>query len=815
MKRRLAVSCAGVLAASLIVAGFSAPSADAFAAGPSRLTLLRSSLSPALPALSLPLGPVPSSAELRVDVTLRLPNPDALTAFIASLSERRSRNFHHFLRPGQFGQLFGPPMAEVAAVETLLRSEGLRPGPVTSDRLSIPVTATASKLNRAFHVNLSRYRLPSGRTAFTTLSPPSVPSAAAPYVEGIVGLSDLYSPRSHLVRSLLASSAHRSPSAVHPMTSGPKPCAAADNAAGAYGTFTADQLASYYAMTPLYSLGDLGQGVHIALAEFEPNSVGDIAEYQACYGTNTTVNYITVDPGVGSGTGTGEAALDIEDVIGLAPRAMIDVYRAPDNGDQDTYDVYSAIVNDDRDNVVSTSWGTCELDSSPALITEEQVLFAQANSQGQTVFAASGDSGSTDCYGDPDTTHGATPSVDNPASQPYVLGVGGTSIGNNSETVWNDSGGAGGGGVSTSWCMPTYQDRPGIPGIISSVSQKDPTVCTGSTSYGREVPDISADADPDTGYTIYYSGTGTSFSGWGPIGGTSGAAPLWAAVAALIDSSPFCSFYGSNVGGDAGVLPAGLYSLADTALFASALYDVTEGNNDFSASGYAGGLYSATKGYDMASGLGTPVVSGFTGTPFASTPSMFFPGLAASMCWQYGTRLTSTHVTSVYPAAGPVDAARTVTVDGSGFLPISGADMALVGTKRVAATCPVTTRCTVQVPAEQAGFVNIRISAEDFTLSPVTVHDRYSALPAPTITKLTPGDGSSKGGSKITIRGSDFIQVTSVHFGGRAGTALRVVSPTELTVTAPPGSGIVYVTLSAIGGSSHDTSSSRYRYLHR
>ncbi len=254
MRRRHTASRAGVLAASLMVALVSAPSARAFAAGPSGLTLLRSSLSPDPPALALPLGPVPASAELHVDVTLKLPNQAGLTAFIASLSERRSRNFHHFLGPGQFGRLFGPPMAEVTAVEDMLRVDGLDPGTVPSDRLSIPVTATASEINGAFHVSLVRYRLPSGRTAFTTLTPPRISSLVAGYVEGIVGLSDLYPPQSHLARSRAPLAAMHRSSAVHPMTSGPKPCAAAGDAANAYGTLTADQLASYYAMSQSKSL---------------------------------------------------------------------------------------------------------------------------------------------------------------------------------------------------------------------------------------------------------------------------------------------------------------------------------------------------------------------------------------------------------------------------------------------------------------------------------------------------------------------------------------------------------------------------------
>ena len=94
----------------------------------------------------------------QVDVTLKLPDPAAVTAFITSLSYRSSPNFQHFLRPGQFGQLFGPPLSEVAAVDVVLRSDGLRPGHVSSNRLSIPVTAPASVIDRAFHVSLLSYR---------------------------------------------------------------------------------------------------------------------------------------------------------------------------------------------------------------------------------------------------------------------------------------------------------------------------------------------------------------------------------------------------------------------------------------------------------------------------------------------------------------------------------------------------------------------------------------------------------------------------------------------------------------------------------
>ena len=158
-------------------------------------------------------------------------------------------------------------------------------------------------------------------------------------------------------------------------TSGPTPCAAATKAAEAYGSYTADQLASYYDMTPLYALGDFGQGVHIALVEIDEDLPTDIAAYQSCYGTSTAVDYIRVDGGAGpdptfGASGGGEAALDIEDVIGLAPRATIDVYQGPISADtSQILDIYSAIVNADTDKVVSTGWGQCEPDSDPALLS--------------------------------------------------------------------------------------------------------------------------------------------------------------------------------------------------------------------------------------------------------------------------------------------------------------------------------------------------------------------------------------------------------------------------------------------------------------
>lgn len=716
-RRAAAVGVIGVLGIGGSLA-MSAPPGAGQVPGASAVRVL-ADRPPPLPRGAVRLGPVAPASRLRLDVTLNVRDPAALTAFLAALSDRRSPQFHHFLKPGQFGPRFGPALSSVAAVRGALRQAGLSPGAVAANRLAIPVTATAAAVEHAFGTGLIRYRLPGGRTGYANAKAPKIPATVARYVSGVLGLNTLYLERSMLARPSVRPAGARGPAprrlALVSDSSGPQAC----SAAVATGGYTANELASYYLMSPLYKLGDEGKGMRVALFELEPNLTSDISAYKTCYGVTTSVSYVKVDGGAGTGAGSGEAALDIEDTLGLAPRAAIDVYRGP-NGGTGPYDTYAAIISADKDQVVSTSWGQCELYASSATVSAEQTLFEQANSQGQTVFAAAGDSGSTGCLraGGPNASD---LSVSNPSSQPYVDGVGGTSIGSTSENVWNDSSdskGAGGGGLSVLWCMPSYQYQTAIPGLISSDSKTNSGCPAAQGQYVRQVPDVAADADPATGYPVYYNGT------WKRFGGTSAAAPLWAAVAALIDASPFCAAYGS---GHPGVLPEGLYDVASSEhsyIYSGGevLYDVTSGNNDYTPSGYTGGLYPSTTGYDMASGLGTPLVTGLG----SNGANLFLPGLATMMCRVYATQNTSTAVTGVSPPSGPAAGGTTVTVTGSGFLPIKGADKAEVGTKVVTASCSSSTTCTIVMPSHAAGTVDIRISAEDFGYSPVTTADEFT-----------------------------------------------------------------------------------------
>ncbi len=606
------------------------------ALGASRLTpragQVRVGVATALPPGSRRLAVLSSSTVLRVTVSLRPRDAGALVAYANAVSDPGSAAFRRFLRPAQFARRFAPTAAQAHAVIAALRRQGLSPGPRTRNGLAIPIEAPAGVIERAFSLSLSRVRLPDGDTVVVSSAAPALQASVAALVQGVIGLGGVDRPAPGTVTDELTdaatagsapANAHhlRAPAASseHPqvVTGGPQPCAAARSAAAQESAYTADQIASAYEFSGLYRAGDLGKGATIAVYELEPDDPADIAAYQSCYGTHAAVSYIPVDGGAGSGSGSGEAALDIEQLIGLAPRARLLVYQGPNtdlgSSGSGPYDTYNAIVSQDRASVVSTSWGACEQLVGATVAEAENILFEEAAVQGQTVLAASGDSGSEGCDGEVGGGPDQQLAVQDPASQPYVTGAGGTSLTQLGppplETTWNDGGkaapasgiqsGAGGGGISSFWPMPTYQRlAPAALNVVQADSSGSP--CEASAGYCREVPDVSADADPRTGYVIYYNGSGSETdapSGWQGIGGTSADAPLWAALVALADASKGCG------GARLGFVNPVLYRLAG-ADEAAYFNDVTTGDNDYL--GTAGGRYPAAPGYDMATGLGTP-----------------------------------------------------------------------------------------------------------------------------------------------------------------------------------------------------------------
>jgi subtilase family serine protease len=502
-------------------------------------------------ALALLAVPAAASARSRATIALAPRNAAALATYAQAVTTPGAPQYHHFLTVGQFARRFGRTGTQLKAARTRLAARGLRTGHVAANGLTLQVSGSSHGATAALPRGLVQGVIPA--------------AGAAPSASVIVRRSN---------RRAGGPSAN-----LDPVTGQDAPCSAATALAASAGAHTADQIASAYGLNTFQAAGDEGQGVTIALYELEPFSSADIAAYEACYGTTTAVTTIPVDGGAGTGPGSGEAAMDIEDVIGLAPQASIDVYEGPPSP-AGAYQTYSRIVADDTAQVISTSWGMCEALQGAAPAAAENTLFEEAAVQGQSVVAAAGDEGSDDCGI-------GIRSVDDPASQPWVTGVGGTTD-PGADTVWNNALGATGGGVSRLWGRPAYQHADGVA-MASN--------CRGGLTSCREVPDVSADADPDSGYVAVYDG------GWATVGGTSVAAPTLAAYAALAEASPACA------GHRIGFLNPLLYR-APAADFG----DVTQGQN---ASGGVSG-FAAGPGYDLASGLGTPTAA--LGAALCATP---------------------------------------------------------------------------------------------------------------------------------------------------------------------------------------------------
>jgi subtilase family serine protease len=354
-----------------------------------------------------------------------------------------------------------------------------------------------------------------------------------------------------------------------------------------------------------------------------------------------SIRRVRVDGGTSvaaSGAGTLEVTADVEVVAAMAPRASVLVYEAPlAGGDQSIVDTYGAIAQQDRAQVVSSSWGGCEPLAGTPVIRIEAQLFQEMALQGQSMMAAAGDSGSEGCL--PDVKEiparlAYSLQVGNPASQPFVTAVGGTSITRYGsppvQSAWNQTPAGmgfpapfngrhgrpskypgnlvGSGGISRMWWMPPWQ-AAFVRGRHASGARCGAPRGTGC----REVPDVSALAAIGTrgsrGYVIYGTAGAFKGKGWLTVGGTSLATPLWAALTALADQRA--------PGHRLGLLSPSLYRVARSD--PRAFSDVAAGNNDYLA-GYGPRshhacrfrgqrdqpCYRAARGYDMATGLGTP-----------------------------------------------------------------------------------------------------------------------------------------------------------------------------------------------------------------
>jgi hypothetical protein len=379
--------------------------------------------------------------------------------------------------------------------------------------------------------------------------------------------------------------------------------------------------------------------------------------------------------------------------------------------------------------------------------------------------------------------------------------------------VWNDGAlwGAGGGGISDAWPMPTWQLASKVPGLRDSSTiqaanafeagdlghpgfafcQTD-NPAGGNQAACREVPDVSAQADEFTGAITVYSGTS---GGWQTFGGTSSATPIWAALLALTNASPTCQANSQTLKGVGFVSPL-LYSVASNpAAYAASFNDIATGNND--PFGYSH-LFPATTGYDMASGLGSPQL----------TQPNNGAGLAYYLCAAAASGARPT-VTSISASVAFTSAASTqVTITGTNFetsgipdvagvqlgsyaLPAS--DFHVNSATSITATFPAAAKVVPPgAPTDGAGRVEVFVTLTDGETSIPGLGSAFTYVDAngssqsiPTVTSVGPFGGPESGGNTVRIYGAGFTGATVVKIGNVAASSFTVLHDWEISATVP------------------------------
>jgi kumamolisin len=496
-------------------------------------------------------GKVADEQTLPVTIALELNNQTELFQKLNSMYRPGSSDFHQFLSPQEFRDRYAPTADQVAQVASFLNAHGIQALSLHENGFMFHGVAKVKAVSSAFHTEIHQYKDAQNHAYFAPAYELQIPAGLP--IQAIHGLQNVSQWHAHA--KPMSADAAISPKA----GSGPDG-----------GLAPAD-------IKTAYDVPNLtGSGQTLALLELDGYSSSDIKGYENEFALRKVpLQNVYIDGASGTaGSGAPEVTLDIELMAAIAPGATkILVYEAP-NSDQAILDAYARIASDDLANQVSTSWGIYEAANTNSFLKTENSIFMQMAAQGQSMYAASGDSGADD--------NGSSLSVDDPASQPYVVGVGGTHLnvsGNgsySSETTWNNgspSDGAGGGGVSAVWNQPSWQS--GVANHSNSASGNM-----------RNVPDVSLNADPYAGYSIYLYGE------WTIYGGTSCAAPLWAAFTALVNQQ-------RQTNGLAAMgFPSPLfYSIGKSNAYSTSFHDINDGSTNL--------YYPAVSGFDNATGWGS------------------------------------------------------------------------------------------------------------------------------------------------------------------------------------------------------------------
>lgn len=487
--------------------------------------------------------PVNNSEVIEVTVKLRRKNP--IEGFVNNLGKENT-----FLSREEYDKRFGASRADLDLVEEYAHQHDLTVVDSSLPARSVVLKGTLENFSNAFGVFLANYEHTDGKTYRGRTGSIHIPAELDGVVEGIFGLDNR--PQASPMFHMATRNGHIIPPNQAAQSYNPNDVAKAYN----------------------YPSDVTGNGQCIALIELGGGyRAQDMTNYFAKIRLPVPIiRSVSVD-GASNNPSTadsadGEVVLDIQVAGAVAPGATIVVYFAP-NTDQGFLDAISQALHDTKNNpsAISISWGAAESQWTGQAMTNYNQAFMSAAALGITIMAAAGDHGSSDGQTD------GKAHVDFPASSPYVIACGGTTLAGKTETVWNSGNGwATGGGISDNFPVPDYQSAVNLPPPLNA-GQKQ----------GRGVPDVAGNADSATGYNVLVDGQ------WAVIGGTSAVAPLISGLIALLNE---------KLKTKVGYLHPTLYTIDKTVF-----KDITQGDNI--TDGLGG--YKAGGGWDACTGLGVPL----------------------------------------------------------------------------------------------------------------------------------------------------------------------------------------------------------------
>jgi len=695
----------------------------------------------------------------------------ALNSLIAAQQDPASPLYHQWLTPEQFGDRFGMARTDLDKIERWLQEQGFTVDSIATSRTMLRFSGTARQVELAFNTEMHTYNVGSERH-FAPSRQLSMPSALASTVLAVNNLND-FRPMSHIAYN---------------RNMRPRP----NFTSGVSGSvfFAPGDIGTAYNIKPIYSSGVDGTGQTIAIVGQSEITKTDIENFQNAAGLTVKDPTEIIVPGSGNATffpgDESESDLDLEWSGAMAPGASIYFIYTGSNSNFSAFDSIQYAVDNKLAPIISSSYGECEAFLGGANL---ESTFQQAASQGQTVIAASGDDGSTDCYlGEGNTSAPLSEqqsiAVDYPASSPYVTGMGGTEVsaansdyltsgtaywegssGNDvissllqylPEVAWNDDApncgvadclSASGGGASKLFKKPSWQ--AGVPGIPSDGK--------------RDVPDLALYASPGfPGYLYCSSDTNAWTSGQVAscnsgfrdgstedltiAGGTSFDAPIFAGIVALINQS-------AKYTTGQGLINPTLYKLAgDSSTYASAFHDITQGNNDCTAGSpfcAATTGFSAGTGYDQVTGLGSvnadSLLSAWPtnsqGTLIATTTTITAANATPALNATDQFAITVTSNTGTTVPTGTVG----ITVDGSTL----SQGLSLTANGTVTYSTSFSTAGTHQILASYAGDATHAASTGVVTVN-VPTSSSGSGTFSLASTKVTVAQGST-GNSTVTV----------------------------------------------------------------